>query len=86
MGLSRITRAYLLACNALRRYKKLMLGGMLADEALEHMEKGGCINRDKKRELTIAVLGYPYLIYDNFNFRTKKTPVSYTHLSLYIFR
>ncbi|HAF17621.1 MAG: acyl-CoA dehydratase activase-related protein [Thermacetogeniaceae bacterium] len=66
VGLSRITRAYLLACNALRRYKKLMLGGMLADEALEHMEKGGGINRDKKRELTIAVLGYPYLIYDNF--------------------
>ncbi len=66
-GFSKVTRAYMLAWKALRRYRNLMLGGMLADEALEYMEKGGKIdNSNSDQALTIAVLGYPYLVYDSF--------------------
>jgi predicted nucleotide-binding protein (sugar kinase/HSP70/actin superfamily) len=67
VSLARITRAYILACQALRRYRGLMCKGMLSDDALECMEKGDqASKRQNLGELSIAVLGYPYLVYDHF--------------------
>lgn len=66
-SLTTITRAYLLACQSLRRYWGLMYEGMLAEDALACMEKGCKVAQQKKQEeLSIAVLGYPYLVYDHF--------------------
>ncbi len=66
-SLSKITRAYLHACQALQGYRGLMSRGMFADDALECMEKGYKASQQKEQgSLSIAVLGYPYLVYDNF--------------------
>ncbi len=62
-----ITRAYILACQALRKYQDLMYAGMLSDEALEYMKMGERTDgQQNSGELSIAVLGYPYLVYDHF--------------------
>lgn len=67
VSLAKITKAYLSACWALRRYWGLMCKGMLPHDALECMEKGYQANRRKNQgALSIAVLGYPYLVYDEF--------------------
>jgi predicted nucleotide-binding protein (sugar kinase/HSP70/actin superfamily) len=62
-----ITRAYYRACQALRRYNRLMYEGMLANDALEYMENA-CKKSQQENQgaLSIAVLGYPYLVYDRF--------------------
>lgn len=66
-SLTTITKAYYLACRALRRYNRLMYNGMLANDALEYMESG-CKHSQQVDEdaLSIAVIGYPYLVYDQF--------------------
>lgn len=66
-SLAKITRGYILACQVLRRYRGLMCRGMLAEDALACMEKGCKVGVQKKQgALSIAVLGYPYLVYDHF--------------------
>lgn len=66
-SLAKITKAYLSACWALRRYWGLMCKGILPYDAIECMEKGYQANRQKEQgALSIAVLGYPYLVYDEF--------------------
>jgi predicted nucleotide-binding protein (sugar kinase/HSP70/actin superfamily) len=64
---ARISRAYIIACRALRRYRGLMFKGAPAEEALACLETDSkAVVQNKQGELSIAVLGYPYLIYDNF--------------------
>lgn len=66
-SITTITRAYYRACQALRQYNRLMYEGMLANDALEYMENGCKKSQQVNQEaLSIAVLGYPYLVYDRF--------------------
>jgi predicted nucleotide-binding protein (sugar kinase/HSP70/actin superfamily) len=66
-GFSTIVRAYWRANLVFRRYLRLLYKGMFPEEAMECLEKGSKPALKKNKEaLTLALLGYPYTVYDRF--------------------
>lgn len=65
-GFWKTCRAYLKARQFFNRYKRLLLEGLLPAEALECLDQGKTPAPTRDKHLTLAVLGYPYAVYDRF--------------------
>lgn len=66
-NLSSIARAYWRAGRIFRRYRGLLYRGFSPGEAMESLEKGINVTVERVQSgLSLAVLGYPYTIYDRF--------------------
>lgn len=61
-----IARAFWKARRAQKRYLSLLRAGCNPLEAMEILKKRGSPASSEKYEMTLAVLGYPYLVYDQF--------------------
>lgn len=62
----RIRRAYLAAARADRLFNRLLGSGLTPQEAIDHVESGYKPPTPGEADLTLAVLGYPYVLYDGY--------------------
>lgn len=65
----RILKAYIKARSVAKRFQSLLLAGMYPPEAMNILKKGNSSvppRRPGKGKLVFAVLGYPYVVHDQF--------------------
>lgn len=62
----KIFTAYRKARNQLRKYQQLLAQGCLPREAIKIMEGGTFQKKERKKDLTILLLGHPYNVYDPY--------------------
>ncbi len=68
---STVVRAYWRARGVFRRYQQLLLQGNMPEKAMEYLEKGlkkrpTAAAKRGRSGISLAVLGYPYTVYDRF--------------------
>lgn len=64
----KVLKAYVKSLYALKRYKGLLMQGLLPEQAMQQLNNPKKIQTkvNSKTSLKFAVLGYPYTIYDEF--------------------
>ncbi len=64
----KIKEAYVKSCSALNSYRKLLLKGMLPEEAISYLFEGRQTQeKTEPADLKIGVIGHPYNVHDRFS-------------------